>query len=250
MATEQYDIICWWENRAETAEACAARFAKMVDGLAGIDEVFRGWRKLGKTRASAQEPFCKTPADVAELAQIFDQNRAHYDSPKRVWPELGFSFGCWNGLDPPFETGMHVDAGAYANDRRTPNSVVIQASDHSKARSAAWTASELRTALNVMIDAWDAREAAVLSIRYLDMAPTGPPKKPGWPEVPLSPLVGWITFIPKPQTMLITPPAGISVEHTDRGDLYTLCEEPFNVDDPNHRARAAAMEEALRPIRY
>lgn len=248
MRLERYDLLCWWENRPETAAACATRFAKMIDGLAAVDDVFATWRKQGRTRASAQKPFCKMPADIEELTQIFDQNRTYYDSPKRVWPELGFSFGCWNGLSPPYGASMHVNCGVFDDYRRTPNRIAIDLPERSLKTKAIWTASDLLPALKVMIDAWGAREAAVLSPRY--PAPTRAPDKPGWPEVHLNPLLGWITFVPKQESALIVPPAGVEVEHTPLGDFYSLCEEPFTIDNPDHRVRAAAMEEALQPIRY
>jgi hypothetical protein len=67
--------------------------------------------------------------------------------------------------------------------------------------------------------------------------------------MPLRPLAGWITYIPKPQAILITPPPDVSVERTPHGNLYTLWEEPFTTDNAEHLARAAAMEKAMSLIR-
>jgi hypothetical protein len=38
-----YDIHAYWERRAETPEALAARFATMIDALGTIDPVFALW---------------------------------------------------------------------------------------------------------------------------------------------------------------------------------------------------------------
>jgi hypothetical protein len=150
----------------------------MIDRLAALDGVFGERRKLGPTRASANERFCRTPADVAELMHIFDQSRAQNDLLKTSISKLGFSFGCWNGLDSPHSVGMRMRCGAYGDFPRMPNDLTIGVPDRS-AGSAAWTTAKLRLVLTVMIDAWEPAEAALLSWPYLDFAPRGAPEKPG-----------------------------------------------------------------------
>jgi hypothetical protein len=219
----------------------------MIDGLAAIDGVFGRWCKFDET---GQTLFCEMPANRTELTQFFDRNRVHRDSPREAWPERGFSFGSWNGLSQPHQAGMFLNCGVYVDGGRVPNVVKIELSKHSATKNVMWTASELKPALNVMIEAWDAQEAAVLSNRYTAISPMRPPEKPNWPEVPWRPLVGWITFVPKARTAQIGSLAGVDVDQTAGGNIYSLCEEPFSTDNPDHLARAAAMEEALRPIRY
>jgi hypothetical protein len=248
MLPRKYEVTSRWGSRPETAESCARRFAKMIDGLAMTETVFGGWRKLGSTLASAQDRFCKTPADIAELTQIFDQSREYYDLPKRLWPEMGFSFGCWNGRNPPCGTNMRVRCGAYGPSPKMANDIMIGVSERPR-NDVEWTAAELRRVLNVVIDAWGPSEAAVIYYPYFEFAPRSVPDNPTYSSVPLSPFVGWITYVPRPNASLIVAPDGVDVEQTSHGNLYTLCEEPFTTNNPVHLARAAAMERALSPIR-
>ena len=247
--TESYELWAWWESRREEAEVCAARFARMVDGLASIDGVFGQWRRRAATRAAANESFCKTPADVQELTRIFNDNRYHYDAPRKVWPELGFSISCWNGLDPPYSLAMRMHVGSYDDSPKMPNTATISISELRQSSGVPWTATELRPVMRTVIDAWDVREAAIVCRRYDDFMPMSEPKKSGSMQMPLRPLVGWLTYIAMPEASLIKTPNGVDAEQTAHGTIFSLCEKPFTIDNAKHMAAAAAMEQALQPIR-
>ena len=65
----------------------------------------------------------------------------------------------------------------------------------------------------------------------------------------LLPWVGWLTYLPADLAAKTTIPPEIAVERLDDGGIIAaLCEEPFRVDNPEHLARARAMEAAIRPI--
>ena len=49
--------------------------------------------------------------------------------------------------------------------------------------------------------------------------------------------------------MKVTIPDGLDVERLDDGSIIvSLREEPFTIDNPEHMARARALEAAIRPI--
>jgi hypothetical protein len=79
--------------------------------------------------------------------------------------------------------------------------------------------------------------------------PMSSSKKPDSPGTLLSPLLGWLTYIAAPYSALISAPNGVDAQKVAGGTVFSLCEEPFTIDNAKHMATAAAMERALQVIR-
>ncbi len=66
---------------------------------------------------------------------------------------------------------------------------------------------------------------------------------------PLTPWIGWITYLPSDLAARANYPADVEAETLpDGAALVTLCEEPFDQTDTQGLARLHALEAALRPV--
>ncbi len=245
MSPDPYRLLAYWENRKETAEACAARFARMIARLAEIDPCFAQWCKQANRRSAAYKPFCRMPPDLAELTRIFDRNRERYESPPVVWPELGFSIGAWNGLEHRHAASFTLAAGEYDSSREFPNHIFLSLPDFRLETGEAWTASGLKPLIMAVVEAWDARFVGVIGSRAFNALPSNPAKN----KLPWFPWAGWVSYLAPPAALRVTPPEGIdAVRLADGGLLIALTEAPFDIGDPVQRARSEAMNAALRPV--
>ena len=100
--------------------------------------------------------------------------------------------------------------------------------------------------LLAIAEAWDASFAVVRGGRYVKYIPRNENNKGyRWPWA------GWLTYLSSPRSLLVTPPEDAKAERfADGGLLVTLCEEPFDVDNPQHMAVADEMQRALRPVQW
>ncbi len=236
MAEESYALNCWWGSRREEAETCAIRLVRTLNGLAECDGAFRDW------------DHCHLPARLDEITALFDANRPFHSFPStEPWPEFGFRFNIKNRLNDSDGALIDLHVGAFGNDNRHANGLAIVLSKRRSTTSRPWTASDLRGIVRLVIKEWRPEEASVDCFRYMKFrrrylhsnGQQGLYKS--WE--------GWITYVPGPQVSRIVPPDGVDVERLDDGGaLYSLCEEPFTIDNPKHMALAAAMQKALAPI--
>jgi len=233
---ETYEIHAFWGSRPESAADCAARLRRLIDGLAPLDPVFVGWH-------------CGDAAiDVNALEKLFDDSRSYYTyPPNKLMPKVGFLLTLWSYKWQVDQIGMHIHAGSYGNWSRHGNSIALDLTKNRALTGQPWKASELRPVLRAVLDAWDVDEASIYCNRYLKYFRYYP--LPRGQSRLYSPREGWITYLPSAQAKMISAPEGVEVERLDnRGVLYTLCEEPFTIDNPRHMALAAAMQKALEPI--
>jgi hypothetical protein len=199
---------------------------------------------MGPSLEEAQNTLCGVPADLDELAALFDRNRCTYDVPPgRIWPETGYSIGAWNGSEEPLGVSLVVLPGSDDNVNPRCNYLSLTLSDQRLATGRPWEGPGLRDLTRLLIEAWEPDEGWVSSRRYDTMVPYDEKRKY------LLPWVGWVTLLTPAQLLKVTPPAGVHVEALPQGGaLCTLCEEPFTVDNPRHMALAHAMAAAMRPI--
>lgn len=235
MTQETYEIRAFWGSRPESAADCAARLRHLIDKLAPLDSVFVGWHRGA------------TAIDVSALEELFADSRSYYNyPPDKAMPKVGFLLTLW-GHSQADPVGMHIHAGAYGDLNGHRNSIALDLTKNRALTSQPWKASELRPVLCAVIDAWDVGEASIDCNRYLKylrsyLLPSGKSRL-------YSPREGWVTYLPSAQAKMISAPKEVEVERLDNGGvLYTLCEEPFTIDNPKHRALAAAMQKALAPI--
>ncbi|HLH50136.1 MAG TPA: Imm52 family immunity protein [Roseiarcus sp.] len=236
MSEETYALQCWWGSRQEDAESCAVRLMKTMGRLASIDGAFRNWDKCGLS------------ADQKQLGRLFNVNRYFYDyPPDKVIMELGFRVRMTNQARRPDAALIDMQVGAFGSENPHRNHLVIVPSERRADTRQPWTASNLRLVMRVAIEEWNVQEASVDCFRYFDckrsqIGPSGQKRL-------FSPWEGWITYLPPSQARLVTAPKGVGVEVlADGGTLYTLCEEPFTIENPKHMALAGAMQRALAPV--
>ncbi|WP_158812534.1 Imm52 family immunity protein [Methylocapsa sp. S129] len=241
---ESYYFELHWGNRRETPEQCAIRFGRTIDELNALDGVFGQWNKLANTIEEAQDPFCKVPADQEELIAVFLKKRRRYDyPPDKLWPEMGYSVGAWNGMDEPFGATIAVHPGTYDAHIARANSLRLYLSSRRQKTSEPWHGSELASIMRLLVEAWDTNEASVACARYQPDSPQNAMGKV------LLPRPGWLTYLAPWQLLKVTPPEGIHVEKLPQGGVIcTICEEPFTIDNPRHIELAEALNQAMRPI--
>jgi hypothetical protein len=62
---------------------------------------------------------------------------------------------------------------------------------------------------------------------------------------------GWLTYVAFPYSLRLNPPRDVEVERlAGAGLLATLCEEPFDIDNPRHMALADEMQTAILPVKW
>ena len=244
MPAEQVELWAYWGRRKESAEACAARLAQMLTRLAQIDPVYSRWRELDETR----KPFRAMPPDISELTQIFDANRAYKDWPRVVWPELGFSVSAWNGQAArhdryePYYTFFSASVGCFDTYNTTPNRVEVLIPFRRLANGRRWKASDVRQVLLAVAEAWDATYAVANANSYEPLIPTTENNHYIWP------FAGWLTYLASPYSLTVWPDEDIKVERFEnKAMLATLCEEPFDTDNPRHLELAKEMHSAMTP---
>jgi|GEM_PF-6611454 hypothetical protein len=236
MAEESYALHCWWGSRREEAAACAEHLVQTLNGLAEEDHTFHNW------------DCCDLPAGLEEITALFNANRPFHSPPSREpWPELGFGLKIKNRLNDSDGALISLRVGAFGDANPHANSLALVFSKRRSSTRRPWTASDLRKIMRLIIKEWRPEEASVDCFRYMKFLRHY--LNSNGQEGLYLPWEGWITYIPGLQVSRIDPPHGVDVERLDDGSaLYSLCEEPFTIDNPKHMALAASMQKALEPI--
>ncbi len=88
-------IGAYWSQRSEPQESAAGRLAVFLEALASFGDDFATWYGKGVSRSLA----LRTPMklDAASLVGNLRANRR--DGDRMPIPDLGYSFGAWNGGD-------------------------------------------------------------------------------------------------------------------------------------------------------
>lgn len=242
MNAEGYKLEARWGPRAETAEACAARLARMLTGLAAVHPIFAHWNKKAYTRAGANKPFCAMPPRVEELTRLFEKGKNYKDEPREPMLDLGYRVYAWNGLDDDRATSFTVKAGAYTTSTAFPNRVSLGMPSpqigNEDLQSAALLKQVLLTVIAAWAPVWGGVQLWSCMKRWIDAA--GQLQHP-W--------AGWMTYLSAPLAPRVAPPPGAIHEPVPGGGLLVLAtEESFAMDNPAHLAALDAIQAALKPI--
>jgi hypothetical protein len=107
----------------------------------------------------------------------------------------------------------------------------------------AWTGSMLGPVMMAVVDAWKPSFAAVRSGRHGRLIAAQAAKNWSAP--------GWLTYVAFPYSLRLNPPRDVEFERLAGGGLLTtLCEEPFDIDNPRHMALADDMQKAILPVKW
>jgi len=121
-----FGVRAGWGLREETVEACASRFARMLNDLWDLHPDFRTlhWTGSGQQMATRNLlELCRS----GDLAQLFKKRRVHNTSRTRILPD-GYQFDARNGTDSSQFLLLTLHAGAGSGDAdRTwiPNEIAL-----------------------------------------------------------------------------------------------------------------------------
>ena len=104
----------YWSKRMESRAQAAARIEQFLSTIASKKESLSKWFLKGRSRAHAKTEF---PIDTSSIDRALAANRR--DVGGEPMPEVGFSFGIWNGAD----VSLAATLGAFSP--YVQNSVVL-----------------------------------------------------------------------------------------------------------------------------
>jgi hypothetical protein len=234
VSSSTYLLHAFWPARMEDEVSCAARLRRLLERL-----------PTGPVPAAWKEGYRPISLDV--LASLFDRNRFFTDGRiKRCTPELGFCVVISSPMVLADKCFIDLHVGAYDDHNPHCNSIRFDIPkwppDWGKR-----DASALRATVRAVVETWEAEEASVTSYAYQEHWRRS--QGGNGADSLYIPWEGWITYLPAEKAARVTTPEGVGVEVLENGGvIYTLCEEPFSLDNPLHMQRAAAMQRALEPV--
>ena len=234
-----YHLNVRWDARDESLSTCAARLARMLEGLAAIHPNLMDWRRKAKTLALAYKPFCVMPPSLPELEAILSRGRYFASASGVLIPELGYSVSAWNGLDEPQALSIRLHVGSYES-RLYPNEV--EPEGLRRENTQLFCAATLKRALLTVAECWEADWGIVRDWGHegCTLDPEGRP---------LLPYGGWLTYLSHELAQKVSPPHDVLVEPTPDGGLFMLVsEEAFDAADPMHVTRLDAIQKSRAPI--
>jgi hypothetical protein len=237
-----YQLWAFWGPRPEGAHSCAPRLARMFTDLAETHSAFARWNRGGRSRATANKPFCMMPPNIDELTQIFEKRLAHKDDPPDPWPEMGYSVSAWNGRDDTRGILLIAHTGCYTDHIPEPNNVFMQIPVVQSGNEDFVNAAVLTRALVAIAEAWEPNWGVIDTRDYKNR------RRDANGQL-LRPWGGWITYLAAHYAGRISLPPAMRVEPTaGRGLIIVATEEPVTVANPAHVAALAAIQQALAPI--
>jgi hypothetical protein len=240
-----------WEGRDPAVSDDARKLSQFVNGLVKFDPVYESWLRS----PNAKKPVLSTPLREADAERLLRERIAHYDVPRKPWPESGSSFYGGHAGPAPYDfsearlADTHFRIGAFSLGTPLPNRIIMRLAACRRATHRSWRASELRPLMKFARAIWRPVEMCAIFSHAIGSSPKVP--DPTWAagERPLSPRIGWITYLPPDLAARAQYPSDVEVETLDDGGaLVTLCEEPFDRTDTRGLARLHALEAALRPL--
>lgn len=230
--SKDYHIRASWEARAETPEALAARFLRMIDAFERIDPVFNLWTCGVKRPKKFETVRDRYAEEVAEGVSRDD------------WEEPTPVYGYWLGAftrDTPDDRSFVVRCNAGATvDSPFPNSVIFETSsmDNLEPDASVVSYRVFRSALLAITDAWDPVLVGGYSRRLIQMNE----RASRFPAA-------WIQYLCPWLAQKITPPASVLAENLPNGGLLmTATMETFDVHNSMHLAAAQDMAAAMAPL--
>ena len=139
---------CFWKSRSETADDCANRALIFFRLLSDHGQVFRHWRKTGRSAQSAQANAVDT-SHLATVHSLFQSGRLRRDLDNAAMEELGFAIGLWNGEVGSLSAKLRIHCGIAASTTLL-NSVVLHFPS-----PMAEDQGELLGLLDNLIESWD-----------------------------------------------------------------------------------------------
>ncbi|MGH6793755.1 MAG: Imm52 family immunity protein [Methylocella sp.] len=226
-----FTICAYWERRAETPDALAARFVRTIDRLQEIDPVFALWicgRKRPKKFETVRDRYAEEVA-------------AGLTKDHRGEPELinGYRFGAVTreqARDRTFFLSIHAGSTypmPFAND------ITFLTGYNSIPDPAVITYEIFKPALLAIVEAWDPVCCTSYPLAILNLVEKGLYFHETWLQF----LCPWLA------SLVTAPPAPVIVEHLpDGGLLMSATTQTFDVENPAHMAAAREIAAAIAPL--
>jgi hypothetical protein len=224
-----YFVAADWGPRAETPEAIAVRFFRMIDAFKQIDPVFHHWVYERRNDLDARRD---------DFADYIKKN-IERDDFGVVMPNAGYWFGARTEGQPRnrvFAVRCHVGSNI---DRPAENRVILEEGAMVEPSPELHSYRIFHSALLAIVDAWN---PATVEANCLWL---GQRKKYDFPFRP-----AWMRYLCSALARQATPPARALVEHLpDGGLLLSATDETFDVDNPQHVSAAEEIAAALAPLK-
>lgn len=226
-----YYIHAYWERRAETPDALAARFVGLIDRLREIDPVFALW-----TCCTTRPRRFETMRD--RYAEVVAEG-LHKDDWGEPLPIYGYSFtAVTRGQARDCLFSVLVHAGS-TYPEPFPNDGLFETSSGFIPDRSVITYDIFKAALLAMAEAWDPVRCAAYSDALPKPIPGGIYFRESWIQY----LCPWLASLVTP------PPAPVIVEHLPNGGLLmSATPETFDVENPAHMAAARDIAAAISPL--
>ena len=228
---ETYNLGAYWRARPEDAEESAQRLAHMVRLLEPLDPLFAHWFKNAKSlKETLKRPL---DPDLAGLRKYI-QSKLMKDDRRQPMPDLGFSFGLWNGGSGGDDVWLSMACGGYVE--HVSNYCVLQLPDEGAIGERVLTTTFQTEVLRAIATAWDPDWGVAISNKHRDIIE----KK--CPDV----LVGWVTYLSRRLGQVPPLPAPVRIEPVgELGTLIILTPERFTASNPEHLELAERVRERL-----
>ncbi|MGH6813215.1 MAG: Imm52 family immunity protein [Methylocella sp.] len=226
-----FTICAYWERRAETPDALAARFVRTIDSLQAIDPVFALWT-CGSKRPKKFEAMRDRYAEEIAAGLTKDD----WGEPE---PISGYSFGALTRAQAPDRSfSLRVHAGS-TYPKPFPNNIKFYTRLGCIPDPAVITYEIFKPALLAMVGAWNPVCAMSCPDALFKLVPGNTYFHESWIQY----LCPWLASLVTP------PPAPVIVEHLpDGGLLMSATTETFDVENPAHMAAAREIAAAIAPL--
>ncbi|GBF58724.1 hypothetical protein PbB2_02412 [Candidatus Phycosocius bacilliformis] len=226
--TSRFFLGAYWDARRESADDCAVKVSRLLNGMATIDPALSHWFERGRSRKDALTRTVDY-ADPSRLQTLLLKGRNRYDEGGGVIDDLGFNLGLWNGaMDDDGEASLSVHCGSF-NDR-VGNNVLLDLPMQSRNLGDAKSAAAL---LALVAETWQPQWAGIMSKRAIvdrDFDADYP-------------FVDWMVYVPRvinaaPSFATVIPLAGL-------GSIVVVQPEPPQGNDPEELRRIGQVEAVL-----
>lgn len=241
-----FSVKAGWGLREETVEACASRYARMLNDLWDLHPDFRTlhWTGSGQQMATRNlVELCRS----GDLPRLFKKRRVHNTSRTRILPD-GYQLDARSGADSLQSLLLTLHAGAGSGDAdRTwiPNKIELTIVFGGDVESVAEMLLALKPTLFAMVDAWDVDWGGLYSTSRIAQTAGSTAETFRWRFAG-----AWAVYLADRFARQVVPPSQAIVEHRrNAGLLMSAAKDVFDANDPALVEAANAIDASLAPLR-
>ena len=238
MMFEATKLYAFWGNRRDGFANCAARMAAMLDGLEPIHPAFKGWQ-YQPPNGRRWLPYGGRPRSFGGLVEVLKADWDKTEIDRTALPGFGLSTSAWNGENSPLSASFRCSLEHVDSSKVPANLATFPLQSRRVGDPSLISAAVLSRTLTAVATAWDAVWGTVHPADLWEAV-----------EMPTGPLrMGWITYLSAPLAdRFVAPPDCIARPGPDGSLLILATKEVFDPENPEHLARAQAIQAALDRI--